>query len=73
MFDFDGALVVKPESARLAVLIDISCNSSLNVGLTYSPDYFWCGGFGGEGVEDEDSLCRAVGVKRLSGELKLSL
>jgi hypothetical protein len=37
MFDFDGALVVKPESARLAVLIDISCNSSLNVGLTYAP------------------------------------
>jgi len=55
------------------VLIDISCNSSLNVGLTYAPDYFWCGGFGARGVEDEDSLCRAVGVKRLSGELKLSL
>ena len=40
MVDFGGALVVKPESARLVALIDISCNSSLNIGVTYVPDYF---------------------------------
>src|SRR5271156_2323419 len=62
--DFSGAEAEKPESGRLAVLIDISCNSSVNGGLTRAPDCFCYGKFGARGVEEEDSLCWAVGVKR---------
>src|ERR1700679_3389092 len=67
MFDFSGGEAEKPESGRLAVLIDISCNSSVNVGLTGAPDCSCYGKFGARGVEEEDSLWWAVGVKRHHG------
>ena len=68
MVDFSGAEAEKPESGRLAVLIDISCNSSVNDGLTRAPDCSCYSKFGARGVEEEDSLCWAVGVKRHHGD-----
>src|ERR1700727_2171902 len=68
IFDFSGAEAEKPESGRLAVLIDISCNSSVNIGLTRAPDCSCYSKFGARGVEEEDSLCWAVGVKRHHGD-----
>src|ERR1700727_1843326 len=73
IFDFSGAEAEKPESGRLAVLIDISCNSSVNVGLTRAPDCSCYSKFGARGVEEEDSLCWAVGVKRHHGVFSIIL